>query len=396
MHGNSRFEWPLVAQAATPCSESQWRYLQPLKDQLVAWSRSDEPLPSDGGLPGLLAAIRERAQKTGDLQSYSAMSISDEVSLACATGTRKLTAESMALPTISGQTPLVVPTVPIEVERALALEGGFQKPVLPDQISRTYTSISSWPEISREMIERRLTTLLPPKETPHFRGRRVTAGLFGVEKKGTSRSRVIVDRRAQNDLELNLRDVILVSALQGAIEPDRAAYLLRLMTLPYAAQFTRLLMTRTSRLAISTEDAADYYYHLKLPLAAVRTNCVGPLLDAESLRHGSAAQKLALQEAEQVWGPHDRWSVCLVAPPMGDKKAPDVAQCVHCHLGWQSGCLTHATCMSHGFPSPRGPLWIGCYVDDFAQVAVLDQRLPAPWSEQQVHAMADKHHQKML
>eukprot|EP00971_Amphidinium_carterae_P023264 458972-Amphidinium_carterae.1 len=290
LHGNSRFEWPLVAEAATPCSENQWRHLQPLRDQLDAWSRSDVPLPSDGGLPSLLAAIRERTQKTGDLQSYSSMSLSDEIALACASGTRKLTADTMALPTISGQTPLVVPTVPVEVELALAREGGFQNPTLPSQISRTYTSISSWPEISGEMIARRLVTLLPPKETCHFNGRRVTAGLFGVEKKGTHRSRVIVDRRAQNDLELNLRDVVLTLALQGEIEPDRAAYLLRLMTLPYAAQFTKLLMTRTSRLAISTEDAADYYYHLKLPLAAVRTNCVGPLLSSEDLAEGSASQ----------------------------------------------------------------------------------------------------------
>eukprot|EP00971_Amphidinium_carterae_P165812 3286630-Amphidinium_carterae.1 len=81
---------------------------------------------------------------------------------------------------------------------------------------------------------------------------------------------------------------------------------------------------------------------------------------------------------------------------MGDQKAPDIAQCVHMHLGWEAGALCESTCMSHGYPAPPGPVWIGAYVDDYAQVAVLDDRLPGPWSSVEVSKQADERHQKML
>eukprot|EP00971_Amphidinium_carterae_P339070 6476678-Amphidinium_carterae.1 len=246
------------------------------------------------------------------------------------------------------------------------------------------------------MIERNLVVLLPPRMTPHHRGRRVTAGMFGVAKKGTTLSRVIIDRRSQNGRERSMRDIVLARALEGSLDVERAAHLLRTMTLPYAAQFTKLLMCKSSRLALTTEDAADYYYHLRLPLAAYRTNCVGPLLDSRVLEEGSPELQKVLAEARSQWGDHDVWSVCLVAPPMGDQKAPDIAQCVHMHLGWQAGALSEATCMSHGYRAPPGPIWIGAYVDDYAQVAVLDDRLPAPWSSGEVSKAADERHQKML
>eukprot|EP00971_Amphidinium_carterae_P129787 2570610-Amphidinium_carterae.1 len=286
MHVNSRFDWDLVTRSAQPCSEKQLQVIQPLMHELKAWCRSDVRLPSDGGLPAMLAALRERTQKIDGCQPYSMMGVSDEVSLACAAGTKQLTPMNMALPMVSGQTPLVAPTVPPEIQAILQQEGAFQRSVQPERISRTFTSVSSWLDVAKEMMARRLVTLLPPSMTTHFRGKRVTAGLFGVEKKGTSRARVIVDRRAQNDLEHNMREVVLSLALKGEILPERAQHLLRLMTLPYAAQFSKLLMSRTSTLALSTEDAADYYYHLELALAAIRTNCIGPLLDADELRSG--------------------------------------------------------------------------------------------------------------
>eukprot|EP00971_Amphidinium_carterae_P195244 3874301-Amphidinium_carterae.1 len=103
-----------------------------------------------------------------------------------------------------------------------------------------------------------------------------------------------------------------------------------------------------------------------------------------------------LAEAEAKWGHHDVWSTCLVAPPMGDSKAPDVAQCVHSHLGWQAECLTESTAMAHGHEAPKGPLWIGCYVDDYAQVAVLDDALPSAWAAKTIQGQADIHHGRML
>eukprot|EP00971_Amphidinium_carterae_P039278 772177-Amphidinium_carterae.2 len=56
MHANSRFDWPLVARSAQWCSEKQMQLMAPLMADLKAWCRSDVPLPSDGGLPSLLAS----------------------------------------------------------------------------------------------------------------------------------------------------------------------------------------------------------------------------------------------------------------------------------------------------------------------------------------------------
>eukprot|EP00971_Amphidinium_carterae_P039279 772177-Amphidinium_carterae.3 len=298
------------------------------------------------------------------------MTASEEVALASASGTRKLSLETMALPLVSGQTPLTSPTVPIEVQRFLEQEDAFLRHEEPEQISRTFTAVSSWEEVAKEMISRKII-------------------------KGTDRSRVIVDRRSQNDRELSLRDVVLSAALEGSLQPARAEHLMRLMTLPYAAQFTKLLVSRSASLSITTEDAADYYYHLKLPMAAIRTNCVGPLLRSEVLEGGTEEHVAALQRAQSEFGPCECWSVCLVAPPMGDQKAPDIAQCVHTHLGWESGCLTPATCMSHGYKAPSGAL-VGCYVDDYAQVAALDQRMPSPYSADEVADQAEESHSRML
>eukprot|EP00971_Amphidinium_carterae_P326003 6456602-Amphidinium_carterae.1 len=39
-----------------------------------------------------------------------------------------------------------------------------------------------------------------------------------------------------------------------------------------------------------------------------------------------------LDRARQRFGSLPVWSIHLAAPPMGDVKAPDIAQCVHSHI----------------------------------------------------------------
>eukprot|EP00971_Amphidinium_carterae_P064471 1277065-Amphidinium_carterae.1 len=394
LHNNCQFDWSLVAQSSQACSQPQVQALQPILQELRTWSRSDEP-SSDGGLTSMWAKIQDQRQRVrGD--EYSAHSVSAEMVLAGISCAQQLTPSNMALPNVSGETPLVSPTVPVEVERMLSDDETFRCAQEPERVPRTFTSVSSWSAVAREMIHRKLVTLLPPRMTPHLRGRRITAGIFGVDKKGTERKRVIIDRRVQNSREVSLREAVLKAAIRGELPVERAEHLMRLMTLPYAGQFTKLLMSKAATLALTTEDAADYYYHLKLPPAAVRTNCVGPLLASDQLAEGTDDERALLQRATQEWGHHDQWSLCLVAPPMGDQKAPDIAQLVHCHIGWEAQCLTSRTCMSHGHPAPSGPVWMGCYVDDFAQVAVVDSELPEPWGEIAVRADAEEKHSKML
>eukprot|EP00971_Amphidinium_carterae_P283968 5638039-Amphidinium_carterae.1 len=108
-------------------------------------------------------------------------------------------------------------------------------PTQPDKLAKTYTAVSSWHLVAKELLRRNLATLIPPKEGVHFRGKRVSAGLFGVKKKGTLKSRVIVDRRSQNCRERGLRAVVLNKIMSGALSPTRGAHLIRLMTLPYFA-----------------------------------------------------------------------------------------------------------------------------------------------------------------
>eukprot|EP00971_Amphidinium_carterae_P197812 3925698-Amphidinium_carterae.1 len=161
-------------------------------------------------------------------------------------------------------------------------------------------------------------------------------------------------------------------------------------------------MSGQSRLAVTTEDASDYYYGLELPFSLVRTNTVGPLnfqlLYSKHLADGSSEEACVLQSSVKQWGSFDAWSVALVAPPMGDVKAPDIAQCVHSHTSQQAHVLAKDSWMAHGSRAPNGPRWCGCYVDDFSQIAVTDDRLPDPFSTACVtdSEAADQAHENLL
>eukprot|EP00971_Amphidinium_carterae_P068929 1364867-Amphidinium_carterae.3 len=68
----------------------------------------------------------------------------------------------MALPTLSAQTPLRTPTVPAEIQSVLETEGAFLRADQAVKLARTFTSVSCWPSVAKEMLKRRLATLIPP------------------------------------------------------------------------------------------------------------------------------------------------------------------------------------------------------------------------------------------
>eukprot|EP00971_Amphidinium_carterae_P195780 3885030-Amphidinium_carterae.4 len=105
---------------------------------------------------------------------------------------------------------------------------------------------------------------------------RVSAGLFGVPKKGSPDARLIIDCRSQNSREVSLRIALAGLFAQGKITLAKLQELTRLCTLPYVGQFSRLMLSSSSTWSICTEDAKGYYYLMRLPWACQITNTLGP------------------------------------------------------------------------------------------------------------------------
>eukprot|EP00971_Amphidinium_carterae_P093759 1855417-Amphidinium_carterae.2 len=97
---------------------------------------------------------------------------------------------SIALP---AQSALVEPTLPKTIENLLAEEGAFRRQPIPDKISRSFLNVECWPSIASE-VSRRLGVLRPPDLCLSINDKRITAGLFGVPKKGAEKARLIVDK----------------------------------------------------------------------------------------------------------------------------------------------------------------------------------------------------------
>eukprot|EP00971_Amphidinium_carterae_P191014 3790806-Amphidinium_carterae.3 len=233
---------------------------------------------------------------------------------------------------------------------------------------------------------------MPESEGIMHNGHRVSAGLFGVPKKQTPKARLIVDRRPQNCLEVSLRKVVMDRVLSCAIPIAEGLHFTELMTLPFFGQFARLMLSSSSRLHITMEDAENYYYHMLLPKTLQRTNAVGPLVDASAL----PPELPALLTAQAEFGVRSRWSLHMIAPPMGDIKSPDIAQAVHTHVALECGGMSRASWMRHGQAAPTDAIWSGTYVDDFGQAAVLDHRLPPPLDASSTLTRAQHEHSALL
>eukprot|EP00971_Amphidinium_carterae_P020897 412216-Amphidinium_carterae.1 len=164
------------------------------------------------------------------------------------------------------------------------------------------------------------------------------------------------------------------------------------MTLPFFGQFARLMMSSSSRLHITMEDAENYYYHMLLPRTLQRTNAVGPLVSSSAL----PPDLPALLTAQAEFGPQAEWSLHMIAPPMGDIKSPDIAQAVHTHVALVSKGMARASWMRHGHAAPTDAIWSGTYVDDFGQAAVLDPRMPPSLDASSTLMRAQREHSSLL
>eukprot|EP00971_Amphidinium_carterae_P345602 6486647-Amphidinium_carterae.1 len=348
--------------------------LRPVINSVRAWCRSKDSIPVDGGLSRTCSMLMERVAKEGHLGSYSNVNdgLFDSTSVATpdVASTLCLTPGAISLPSQSALIPLKAPTVPKTIERLLESEGSFARDPVPSAIARSFMNVSSWPAIASELVSSGLGTLRPPEHCPQFNLKRVAAGLFGVPKKGTDKSRLIIDRRPANSLELSVRETILNLFKQGRMDKDEFLFLSDLMTLPYCGQFVRLLAPQTTEIRTFTEDAADYYYNLALPESLCIGNAVGPLVDGSKLV-GCASW---VKEACDRFGFHELWSVHLTAPPMGDVKAPDIAQCVHAFVCLQYGGLLPWSWLRYHQPCSGDALWSGCYVDDYALISLQEHR----------------------
>eukprot|EP00971_Amphidinium_carterae_P088888 1759175-Amphidinium_carterae.3 len=125
----------------------------------------------------------------------------------------------MSLPSVAGKVPLSWPLVPSEVEELLKSEGAFMMPLseCPLTLPRTFTSVDDWISVLDALLTCGLCELVPDSLAPRHVGCRVSAGLFGVPKKGSTQSRLIIDRRAQNSCEVSLKTALAGLYMQGRI-----------------------------------------------------------------------------------------------------------------------------------------------------------------------------------
>eukprot|EP00971_Amphidinium_carterae_P231265 4589331-Amphidinium_carterae.1 len=137
--------------------------------------------------------------------------------LATGIATMELISGNVALPMVAGHIILQPPTLPQTLADILTEEGAFARADPPSTLAPSYTSVHDWHALAVEFLQRGLCCLMPEAEGVSHNGHRVSAGLFGVPKKQTSKARLIVDRRPQNCLEVSLRRVVMDRVLARAI-----------------------------------------------------------------------------------------------------------------------------------------------------------------------------------
>eukprot|EP00971_Amphidinium_carterae_P319230 6345207-Amphidinium_carterae.3 len=238
-----------------------------------------------------------------------------------------------------------------------------------------------WIELARALTSIGLCVLAEDSKSPLWgsQQRHLRAGVFGVEKPGSDRLRLIIDRRRKNATEQGLRKGLLQVHELGLVEADRFACLMRHMTLPHASQFTDLLLPRRCHFLMNLMDCKDFFYLLRMPLAATWSTPVGLPVPRARFRDLDLA-------ADSVHCNLDEDTTCtlfLRAPAMGDLKSVEIAQAAHSATLIRGG-MTDRQWLSFQSAPPADRLWQGCYVDDYFQgIAV-----PAPNYEEMKEARA--------
>eukprot|EP00971_Amphidinium_carterae_P314555 6252250-Amphidinium_carterae.2 len=342
-------------------SSIQFDLAQPLLGVLRAWYRSsmvcvdDQGMPVlDGGLSRLVASLSSVAGAYGNCMA------TDQGALSQSMETVQLSAASMSLPKVAGRVPLRWPLIPPEVEQLIEDPKSFMHPEAPLALPRTFTAVDDWLTVLDALLNCELCELIPEHLVPRHFGCRVSAGLFGVPKKGSTKTRLIIDRRAQNSREVGLKTALAGLHVRGLISLES--------TLPYPAQFCRLLLGDTSTWSVCSEDVADYYYLMRLPWACQVTNVLGPPVCAAHVEPGH------VKRAQEKWGPYTSWAAAVVAPAMGDQKAPELAQLAHAHLLQEHGVFRERH-MVYGDGTPRSNIWQSVYIDDYCQLSLMDSRM---------------------
>ncbi|MBM4073889.1 MAG: hypothetical protein FJ271_33965, partial [Planctomycetes bacterium] len=290
--------------------------------------------------------------------------------------TLEVKSAAVSLPT-TGAAVDIVGLVPRSVGECLQAKDAFSLPPeeRPETLPGCLMNISyeEWMRLLRRMLDNGMVTLVPARRLPTWRGRTITAGLFGVPKP-PDHMRLIVDRRRQNALEMGLLDALR----RRGTDDSEIARIRTLARLPHGGMWGDMILGPGDQLSINLDDLKDYYYLLRWPEPLASGSAVGPPLALDDLAvlgvevDANGHVDDSDEEADLLgWMPLRKGGgatmyAALRTPAMGDAKVPDIAQLAHQHVLRTAGLLQDEDWMLYGRPPPAAQSWQGVYVDDHA------------------------------
>jgi hypothetical protein len=223
------------------------------------------------------------------------------------------------------------------------IEGLLLPPSEWDALPRPCLMISPSEEqkLRLRLVSSGMAVLLEEGRVPRTPGgRKILAGLFGVEHK-ISKDRLIFDRRPQNSTEGRLRWA----------------------SLPHGAMLARLRLSEHEEIRGTVVDLSNYFYNLRSPPSWVPRNAFGRVFT------GPAALELG-------GNPQKRYHLALRVWPMGDHNSVCLAQQVHEGVLQAGGAFHKSGWLRYGDQVPRDKLLQGVYIDDHLIAAFVDKRVP--------------------
>eukprot|EP00971_Amphidinium_carterae_P350924 6491809-Amphidinium_carterae.1 len=353
-----------------PLSATQRKMVQRMESCMLDFDRlSGASILGSGGLN---STLDDKMSSLADSRHEYLGVRSDAACDMEASPTMCLDSENASLPSVAARIPLEAPVIPPPLARLLLSEQGFARDADENftSLPRRHLNISKWGELLRKLVQIGLARLVPLSEIPVCQGRPQLGGLFGVPKVGTSRVRMIVDRRPRNACELSAELALArflsrhpMSWHESTVYPP--SLLIRFGTLPHAALFVDALWTSTTKVLAYVEDAKDFFYLLAMPRVRHKESAFGLPVRAQEV----------CDLLDQACPPEERVIPVLTSVAMGDQKAMFLAQSAHQHSLWFHGALHHSSWLTWGYPSPSVGVWQGAYCDDYGQLAFLDQSL---------------------
>eukprot|EP00971_Amphidinium_carterae_P285720 5673079-Amphidinium_carterae.3 len=179
------------------CSVAQERLMLPLLDGLKTWYRSRRISSDSDGAPLLDGGLSRLIASLVCVAGHYGKAVAPDQSVGSSLGsmeTVSLSASTMSLPTQAGKVALDWPLIPTEVRELLETEDAFLSSEAPSCLPKTFTLVDDWLAVLHSLLDCGLCELVPDPLAPRHMGTRVSAGLFGVPKKGSEQTRLIVDR----------------------------------------------------------------------------------------------------------------------------------------------------------------------------------------------------------